>query len=185
MDYQLVKKPRILCLHGFRSSSAILKKELEIWPEFVLNMMDLVFLDAPFPAEGEPSGEGKFPPYYEWFESNEDHSEYRNFDECVAYIEDCMVRLGPFDGLLGLSQGALLAAALPGMQKHVVALTRIPKIKFVIIVSGGQLGGKEFSAPKVTENAFSSTIECPSLHFIDEKGLEIMLSFIQKIKRLL
>ncbi|XP_059624206.1 uncharacterized protein LOC132267148 isoform X3 [Cornus florida] len=118
MDYQLVKKPRILCLHGFRSSSAILKKELEIWPEFVLNMMDLVFLDAPFPAEGEPSGEGKFPPYYEWFESNEDHSEYRNFDECVAYIEDCMVRLGPFDGLLGLSQGALLAAALPGMQKH-------------------------------------------------------------------
>ncbi|CAL5368460.1 unnamed protein product [Camellia sinensis] len=151
--------------------------------------------------------------------SNEDFSEYMNFDECIAYIEDCMTRIGPFDGLLGFSQGALLSAALPGMQTEGVALTRVPKIKCVIIISGGKFGGSKFSSPKLAENAFSSPIECPSLHFIgekdlakphaielldsfvdpfviyhheghvvpklDEKGLEVMLSFLEKIQKLL
>lgn len=30
--------------------------------------------------------------------------EYRNFDECLAYIEDLMIKHGPFDGLMGFSQ---------------------------------------------------------------------------------
>lgn len=30
--------------------------------------------------------------------------EYRNFEECLAYIEDYMIKNGPFDGLLGFSQ---------------------------------------------------------------------------------
>ena len=76
----------------------------------------------------------------------QDFSEYSNFEECVAYIEDYMVKNGPFDGLLGfsqvrleyitkfllasfsshfdyildLTQGAILAAALPGMQAEVL-----------------------------------------------------------------
>ncbi|MCI31800.1 UPF0483 protein, partial [Trifolium medium] len=33
-----------------------------------------------------------------------DNTEYRNFEECIAYIEDYMLKNGPFDGLLGLSQ---------------------------------------------------------------------------------
>ncbi|XP_057492673.1 uncharacterized protein LOC130778196 isoform X3 [Actinidia eriantha] len=222
MDRQLVlRKPRFLCLHGFRSSGKILQTEIQQWPDFVLEKMDLVFVDAPFPAEGKSGLDGKFdPPYYEWFQSksNEDYSEYRNFDECVAYIDECMTRMGPFDGLLGFSQGALLSAVLPGMQAQGVALTRVPKIKFVIVISGGKFGGFKFSSPKLAENSFSSPIECPSLHVygeddiakpyatelldsfsfvdpfvihhheghvipkLDEKGLEVMLSFIEKIQ---
>lgn len=30
--------------------------------------------------------------------------EYKNFDECLAYVEDFMVKQGPFDGLMGFSQ---------------------------------------------------------------------------------
>jgi len=30
--------------------------------------------------------------------------EYRNFDKCLAYIEELMIRDGPFDGLMGFSQ---------------------------------------------------------------------------------
>ncbi|KAL7230623.1 hypothetical protein ACSBR2_008987 [Camellia fascicularis] len=121
MEYQVGRKPRFLCFHGYRTSGKILERELQQWPEFVREKMDLVFTDAPFPAQGPPippaAAEGNFdPPYYEWFQSNEDFSEYMNFDECIAYIEDCMTRIGPFDGLLGFSQGALLSAALPGMQ---------------------------------------------------------------------
>jgi hypothetical protein len=45
--------------------------------------------------------------------------EYRNFDECLAYIEELMIKDGPFDGLMGFSQGAILSAALPGLQERV------------------------------------------------------------------
>lgn len=72
MENQSQKKPRILCLHGFRTSASILQKLILRWPEDVLEKLDLVFLDAPFPARGKSDVEGIFdPPYYEWFQGNE------------------------------------------------------------------------------------------------------------------
>lgn len=65
------RKPRFLCLHGFRTSGLILKTQLGKWPESVLRNFDLVFLDGPFPAQGKSDVEGIFePPYYEWFQFN-------------------------------------------------------------------------------------------------------------------
>ncbi|XP_058184948.1 uncharacterized protein LOC131302386 isoform X1 [Rhododendron vialii] len=191
-DQQLARKPRVLCFHGFRTSGKIFEEQTQVWPEFVREKMDLVFVDAPFPAEGglEELGvaEELFdPPLYEWFQANKDFSEYRNFDECVAFVEDCMTRIGPFDGLMGFSQGAILSAALPGMQAEGVALTSVPKIKFVMLISGAKFGGSMFSSPKLAQNAFSSPIECPSLHFLGEKdfgltnGIELLDSFVDPV----
>lgn len=47
-----------------------------------------------------------------------------------------------------------------------LALTRVPKIKFLIIISGAKFGGSRFGLPPIAANAFSSPIQCPSLHFI-------------------
>ncbi|KAH7860229.1 hypothetical protein Vadar_011002 [Vaccinium darrowii] len=188
MEHQLVRKPRVLCLHGFRTSAKILEKQTQVWPEFVREKMDLVFIDAPFPAEGgvkELGAEEELdPPLYEWFQANKDFSKYWNFDECVAFIEDCMLKNGPFDGLLGFSQGAFLSAALAGMQAEGVALASVPKIKFVMLISGGKFGGSRFSSPKLAQNAFSSPLECSSLHFLGERdfakqnGIELLDSFV-------
>ncbi|KAG5529501.1 hypothetical protein RHGRI_030032 [Rhododendron griersonianum] len=95
-------------------------------------------------------------------------SEVYNFEECLHYIEDFMIKHGPFDGLMGFSQGGILSAALPGMQSDGVALTKVPKIKYLIIMSGGKLGGtgSKFSTPKLAANAFSTPVQCPSLHII-------------------
>lgn len=49
----------------------------------------------------------------------QDFTEYVNFEESLAFIEDYMVKHGPFDGLLGFSQGAILSAGLPGLQAQV------------------------------------------------------------------
>lgn len=66
-----VRKPRLLCLHGFRTSGEILKTQLHKWPQSVLDNLDLVFVDAPFPCQGKSDVEGIFdPPYYEWFQFN-------------------------------------------------------------------------------------------------------------------
>ncbi|XP_042977862.1 esterase AGAP003155-like isoform X2 [Carya illinoinensis] len=199
MENQTQKKPRILCLHGFRNSGEILKKFVGRLPETVLEKLDLVFLDAPFPAGGKSALEGIFdPPYYEWFHSNEDYTEYTNFEECLAYVEDYMIKNGPFDGVLGFSMGAMLAATMPGMQAEVqselscvnlqgLALTKVPKIKFLIIISGAKLGGSKFAAPKLAANAFASPVTCPSLHFIGETdivkpdGTALLDSFVDPV----
>lgn len=65
------KKPRVLCLHGFRTSGQILKKQVDKWPRPVLDRLDLVYPDAPFPCHGKSEVEGFYdPPYYEWFQFN-------------------------------------------------------------------------------------------------------------------
>ncbi|KAL3728680.1 hypothetical protein ACJRO7_033286 [Eucalyptus globulus] len=168
-ENQTHEKPRILCLHGFRTSAKILETQIHKWPESVLEKLDLVYLDAPYPSTGQSGVEGIFdPPYFEWFQANQDFTEYENFEECIAFIEDFMVKNGPFDGLLGFSQGAMLAATLPGMQAEGLVLTKVPKIKFLILIAGAKLGGSTYGAPPLAANAFSSPVKCPSLHVIGE-----------------
>ncbi|GAB4861324.1 hypothetical protein Ancab_036485 [Ancistrocladus abbreviatus] len=207
------RKPRFLCLHGFRTSAEILKKQVGKWPESVLQKLDLVFVDAPFPAQGKSDVEGIFdPPYYEWFQFNK-FTEYTSFEECLEYIEGCMIKHGPIDGLLGFSQGAILSAALPGLQAKGIALKKVPKVKFIIII-----GGAKFRLESLVEKAYSSPFEGPSLHFLgkedflrpygtellqscvepvvihhpkghtvprlDEENLPLMLSFLDKIQKM-
>ncbi|KAM0873390.1 hypothetical protein ACQ4PT_038100 [Festuca glaucescens] len=115
------RRPRFLCLHGFRTSGEIMRKQVVgKWPAEVTARLDLVFPDAPFPAEGKSDVEGIFdPPYYEWFQCNKGYTEYRNLDKCFDYVEELMIREGPFDGLMGFSRGSVLSAALVGLQQQV------------------------------------------------------------------
>ncbi|CAL9226694.1 unnamed protein product [Arabidopsis halleri] len=160
----IVRKPRFLCLHGFRTSAEIMKIQLHKWPKSVIDRLDLVFLDAPFPCQGKSDVEGIFdPPYYEWFQFNKEFTEYTNFEKCLEYLEDRMIKLGPFDGLIGFSQGAILSGGLPGLQAKGIALQKVPKIKFIIII-----GGAKLKSAKLVENAYSSSLETLSLHFLGE-----------------
>ncbi|KAJ8765749.1 hypothetical protein K2173_014871 [Erythroxylum novogranatense] len=182
------KRPKILCLHGFRTSAVILRTLIGRWPQAVLEKLELDFLDGPFPARGRSDVEGLFdPPYREWYQISEDFKEYRNFEECLMYIEDYMLNRGPFDGLLGFSQGAFISAALPGLQAQGLAFTRVPKVKFLILISGAKFAGYKLGQPKLGAKAFSSPIECPSLHFIGERdflkeaGEDLVGSFVDPV----
>uniref|UniRef100_A0A7N0UMB0 Serine hydrolase domain-containing protein n=1 Tax=Kalanchoe fedtschenkoi TaxID=63787 RepID=A0A7N0UMB0_KALFE len=160
------RRPRVLCLHGIRCSGEILKRQLADaeWPESILGRLDLFFPDAPFPAQGPPSARIPYgPPYYEWFQANKDLTKYTNFDECLAYIEDLAIMHGPFDGIMGMSQGGILAGLLPGLQKKGLAMTKVPEIKFIIVIAGGQSRD-----PSIAKRAYSPPLHCPSLHFIGE-----------------
>ncbi|CAA2961525.1 Hypothetical predicted protein [Olea europaea subsp. europaea] len=185
---EIQRKLRILCLHGFRTSGEILKKLISRWPESVLEKLDLMFLDAPFPAQGKSDVEGIYdPPFFEWFQADKDFKEYYNFEECLDFLEDHMLKHGPFDGVLGFSLGALLSAALPGMQREGVALAKVPDIKFLILISGSKFGGSMFGLPKLATNAFSSLVKCPSLHiigefdFLREEGEALLNSFVDPV----
>ncbi|ANM67962.1 dihydrofolate reductase [Arabidopsis thaliana] len=93
----------------------------------------------------------------------QEFTEYTNFEKCLEYLEDRMIKLGPFDGLIGFSQGAILSGGLPGLQAKGIAFQKVPKIKFVIII-----GGAKLKSAKLAENAYSSSLETLSLHFLGE-----------------
>ncbi|MED6163978.1 hypothetical protein PIB30_085185 [Stylosanthes scabra] len=166
------RKPRILCLHGYRTSGEILKKSImSRWPETITHeKLDLVFLKGKFPALGKSTIDGvSDPPYYEWFITDEDFLLVRKCEECVAYIEDYMIKNGPFDGLLGFSQGAVVASAMAAMQAKGTALGKVEKIKFLILISGAKFGGiNMYEMPKLASHALSEPIDLPSLHIIGE-----------------
>ncbi|XP_010433775.1 PREDICTED: esterase OVCA2-like isoform X1 [Camelina sativa] len=161
----ILRKPRFLCLHGFRTSGEKMKKQLHKWPKSVIGRLELVFLDAPFPCRGKSDYDGIYdPPYYEWYQYNKEFTVYTNLEKCFEFLEDRMVKLGPFDGLIGFSQGAILSGALLGMQAKGIAFQKVPKIKFVIII-----GGAMFKSTKMRENAYSSSLDTLSLHILGEK----------------
>ncbi|XP_051213573.1 uncharacterized protein [Lolium perenne] len=148
------KKYKVLCLHGFRTSGSFLKKQISKWHPSIFEQFEMVFPDGMYPAGGKSDIEGIFPPpYFEWFQFNKEFTEYTNLDECISYLCDYMVKNGPFDGLLGFSQGATLSALLIGYQAQ-----------FMVSVSGSK-----FRDPSICDVAYKAPIKAKSVHFIGEK----------------
>ncbi|MCL7031932.1 hypothetical protein MKW94_006419 [Papaver nudicaule] len=188
MSQKMERKPRFLCLHGMRTSAKIFEEQIfKRWPETILENIDLVFIDAPFPSHDKPTIKGFVgvddlfdPPYYDWFQFDQEFMEYKNLEECLHYIEDCMLKLGHFDGLMGFSQGAILSATLPALQTKGLALKKVPQIKNVIII-----GGATFLCPIMAEKAHPPGKNmCNSLHFLGEtdvlkeRGIKLLESFV-------
>lgn len=158
-------KKKVLCLHGFRTSGSFLRKQISKWDPSIFQNFEMVFPDGIFPAGGKSDIEDIFPPpYFEWFQFNKDFTEYINLEECITFLCDYMIQNGPFDGLLGFSQGATLSALLVGYQAQGKVLKDHPPINFMVSVSGSK-----FRDPKICDVAYKEPIKVQSLHFIGEK----------------
>ncbi|CAA6661948.1 unnamed protein product [Spirodela intermedia] len=142
------KKMKILCLHGFRTSGSFLRKQISRWDPSIFSSFDLVFPDGIFPAGGKSDIERIFPPpYFEWFQFNKEFTEYENLDACISFLCEYIATNGPFDGYLGFSQGATIAALLLGYQA-----------KLFVSISGSK-----FRDPAICEAAYGKPIEVNSL----------------------
>ncbi|KAJ0099792.1 hypothetical protein Patl1_21033 [Pistacia atlantica] len=114
---------------------------------------------------GKSDIEGIFPPpYFEWFQFNEDFTEYTNLEQCITHLCDYITTKGPFDGLLGFSQGATLSALLLGYQAQGKVLKDHPPLKFFVSISGSK-----FRKPNICEVAYKDPIKAKSVHFIGAK----------------
>ncbi|XP_022154224.1 dihydrofolate reductase-like [Momordica charantia] len=158
-------KMKILCLHGFRTSGSFLRKQLSKWDPSIFAHFDLDFPDGMCPAGGKSDIEGYFPPpYFEWFQFNQEFTEYTNLEQCIGYLCNYITTNGPFDGLLGFSQGATLSALLLGYQAQGKVLKEHPPIKLLVSISGSK-----FRDEKICEVAYKHKIEAKSVHLIGEK----------------
>ena len=120
-------KLRLLCLHSFRTSGEILREQVRLagWEETLGDLVEFHVMDAPHPASGPvpPDVLAFFPdvPYREWWNATERADPDGSGRKTMTYVglEESLERVkrefderGPFDGVLGFSQGATLTTIL-------------------------------------------------------------------------
>ena len=137
--------PRLLCLHGytqnatlFRQRTAVLRKQLE--PN-----IECVYVDAPFLCPGEP--EEKQPRTWWILKTDGQKFFYDGYQQSLTLLND-LWKTGGFVGVLGFSQGAVMAQ---------IFANQAPSPCFLISVSG---------FPPRDESIRLSLTKTPSLHVI-------------------
>ena len=116
---------RILCLHAFQLSGDTMSRQLTQFSNFAKSIDDLAelhFVDGGhrLPDEvGEKMPERLRqlfpPPYYEWWNAREEADGsvvYDHLDASLTKLQQHVAAHGPFDGLLGFSQGGSVAHLL-------------------------------------------------------------------------
>eukprot|EP00892_Ulva_mutabilis_P000942 jgi/Ulvmu1/10849/UM007_0023.1 len=124
-------KLRVLCLHSFRTSGGIFKKQVSRsgFEDAISDVVELSFIDAPHVASGPaPDDVGPHfePPYFEWWDSQTSVkpegkvSTYSGWQASVAKLREVLIEQGPFDGVMGFSQGGALTACAAALQEAAV-----------------------------------------------------------------
>ncbi|KAI9318658.1 serine hydrolase FSH [Dichotomocladium elegans] len=185
-------KLRILCLHGyaqnailFRKKTAALFRDMEDTIERVYVRGPHVVLDPEYASMVERATKAgndvseELRPYAWWFANRQgpgtDDGYYYGFKDTMAYIKKILLEEGPFDGVLGFSQGACLAGILAHALEfrslpddNVQLLPRDfphPPLQFVILAGGFK------PLQQATKGILYSSkrkVETRSLHMIGE-----------------
>ncbi|XP_050383340.1 rhodanese-like domain-containing protein 6 isoform X2 [Argentina anserina] len=97
------------------------------------------------------------------FEPLQYQQQTAGFDESLAYIKTVFAQEGPFDGLLGFSQGAAMAAAVAFTQQTQTTPSKTVEMqfRFVILCSGF---GIKLLKQQFDEERMTKKCHCPSLH---------------------
>ena len=73
-------------------------------------------------------------PFFEWWSF--ENGTYTGILESLKYIEQYSKEHGPFEGVLGFSQGACLAAILCATHSRYPELSPLPGLRFGVLFSG-------------------------------------------------
>jgi len=167
------QKTRVLCLHSFRMSGEIMQEQLFGFSDFGEKLeeagLSLTYLDAPYKCTPEDEAKiypkmkeafGHFGAFYEWYTASEDGREYRRLEETLTYLEHVMESQGPFDGIVGFSQGGSLAHLVAYLQSSGERFTKLPPLKFIVVLNSRRSRAAvhdhlwETSPPKSLPKAF-------------------------------
>ncbi|WFD18542.1 dihydrofolate reductase [Malassezia caprae] len=166
------KKLRVLLLHGYAMNQFSFRKRLAALQKECKDVADFVFANGPHHVQAFPSATNPDPPLPNpddplekqpraWWMSREEG--YVGWDSAIKSLAQLSREQGPFDGVIGFSQGgcaaAVVAAAIERpelLPKHLEAIQTTP-LKFMISVSGFRPQDPTFDA------LFSAPLQTPSL----------------------
>ncbi|EFJ04668.1 hypothetical protein SELMODRAFT_270132 [Selaginella moellendorffii] len=179
-------KLRILCLHGFRQNASNLKGRLASLSKKLRRTAEFVFIDAPHELpllyqlledetrreptaqphkkfawltdpDGPKASTQTWTPVQKSFDPMQYQKQTSGWSESWEYLGQVLADRGPFDGVLGFSQGAAVAAILSSLKD-----AGLIDIKFVVLCSG-------FVSPVLEQQVLGGLIDCPSLHIFSGK----------------
>ncbi|ETW01246.1 hypothetical protein H310_06830 [Aphanomyces invadans] len=161
--------------HGWRTNTAVISLQVAGFRQALgPTQAEFVSLNAPYPAKG-PAHEdirkffGEKGPYYEWWDAVENpetrKTEYHGWERSVAFVLRQIDELGPFDVVLGFSQGAALTTLLTAhCQKEQGGFP----YKAVVLVCGlVPIDGLPADMP--------DHLDIPSLHIVGEQDPMLLL----------
>ncbi|XP_037324412.2 esterase OVCA2 [Pungitius pungitius] len=184
---------RVLCIHGYRQNGSSFREKTGALRKLLKKQAELVYLSAPHcvqEAGGEEASEKDGPGSNVdsrgwWFSDVQARSfsalqqceESLGLDESVKAVREAVQIQGPFDGILGFSQGAAFVAMLCFLQEQ--KLEPEFNFRFAIFVAGFR------SACEEHKRFYNSPLEIPSLHVFgledrvipDNMSRELLLSF--------
>ena len=160
-------KLRVLCLHGYRQNEASFRERTGALRKLLKKQVDFVFISAPHVIP-EPANQARPEGQQErgWWFSKPDRSYYAlektdcslGFQASVDAVRAVFEAEGPFDGVLGFSQGAAFLPLLGVLKQR--ELEGPLQFRFAILVA-----------------AFKSLVSPHSQHYEDEKPLFDVPSF--------
>lgn len=129
---------RILCILTAAQTHRLLEQVSSALEAALGPALDLRFPDAPHPASGpaQDAVQTAWPgvPYFEWWDKGAD-GKYAGVETTLDYIRDYEQMHGPFEGVVGFSQGGALAALLSS-QTSAAAAPALPSLRFALVMSG-------------------------------------------------
>ncbi|XP_031713384.1 esterase OVCA2 [Anarrhichthys ocellatus] len=168
---------RVLCIHGYRQNGSSFRIKTGALRKLLKKHAELVYLSAPHcvqQASGEAlekeDGPGGDEDLRGWwfsdvqarsFSAQQQCEDSLGLDESVEAVREAVKTQGPFDGILGFSQGAAFVAMLCSLQEQ--KLEPEFSFRFSILVAGFRSGCEEH------KKFYSPPLQIPSLHVF---GLE-------------
>ncbi|KAH1179080.1 esterase OVCA2 isoform X1 [Mauremys mutica] len=163
---------RLLGLHGYRQNQRSFHERTGALRKALRGRAELVSVSAPHPAAGPGPGpeHGARPeaqprawwfsrPREETFDALEEAAACGGLEAALEAVARAFAEQGPFDGLLGFSQGAALAALVCARQQR--GDTRFP-CRFAILIAGFR------SRAAAHSSYYRDPIALPTLHVLGE-----------------
>jgi pimeloyl-ACP methyl ester carboxylesterase len=135
---------RILCLHGYHGSAAILRRQMSPVAAGLPADVELVYVDAPSLASGD----------FGWW-----HEGFRGWDSTRDWMIE-LVGVQRYDGVFGFSQGAALA----GLMAALCDIEPAPVSFGLAIMVGGFTSTSQQHA-----QLFTHKLQVPSLHIMGRR----------------
>lgn len=164
---QPARKLRVLCLHGYHGSAAVLRSQLLPLITGTESLVDYVLVDAPARASGDfgwwhavdtPNSSPREDPGV----SGSRH--YLGWGRTHEWLATLFAEQGPFDGVLGFSQGAALTGLLAGLRAPSGNATaeRPVQFDFAVVISGFPSVDPDHAQLYQSKDSF----DVPSLHIV-------------------
>ncbi|RLN63510.1 hypothetical protein BBJ28_00019484 [Nothophytophthora sp. Chile5] len=178
------RKLRVLCMPGFRTNVKIMQDQTRGLRRAMGSHAEFVFLNGPIEARGpsDTSIEALYAnhkPFYEWGRSQTEREDVldastqtfvagdsEDFNTMVEYMDDQLPKLGPFDAVVGFSQGAQMMTALSMWYLH---KSNTRWWKCCVSVCGPRVCGAVLRPLFENPDGTPRLVPFPSIHLIGKK----------------